>query len=72
MYSGRNKQKKNLKKWRPLTLLDTVYKIASGTIADRMKLVLDKIITKDQTDFIKGWYIGENTRLVYDMLQHTE
>ena len=30
------------------------------------------IISKDQTDFIKGRYIGENTRLVYDMLQHTE
>ena len=29
-----NKPKKILKKWRPLTLLDTVYKIASGTIAN--------------------------------------
>ena len=54
------------------TLLDTVYKIASGTIANRIKLVLDKIISKDQTGFIKGRCIGENTRLVYDMLQHTE
>ena len=34
--------------------------------------MLDQIIPKDQTGFIKGRYIGENTRLVYDMLQHTE
>ena len=52
--------------------MDTAYKIASGTIANRIKLVLDKIISKDQTSFIKGMYIGENTRLVYDMLQHAE
>ena len=39
---------------RPLTLLDTGYKLASGTIAHRIKTVLDVIINKDQTCFIKG------------------
>ena len=34
--------------------------------------VLDKLISTDQTGFIKGRYIGENTRLVYDLLQFTE
>lgn len=67
-----NKAKQFLKNWRPLTLLDTVYKIASGTIANRLKLVLDTIISKDQTGFLKGRYIGENTRLVYDLLKYTE
>ena len=49
-----NKPKIFLKNWRPLTLLDTVYKLASGTIANRIKTVLDDIINKDQTGFIKG------------------
>ena len=57
------KPKQFLKNWRPLTLLDTIYKIASGAIANRIKWVLDKLINKDQTGFIKGRYIGENTRL---------
>ena len=35
-------------------------------------MVLDKIISKDQTGFIKGRYIGENTRLIYDIMQYTE
>ena len=55
-----NKPKHFLKNWRPLTLLDIVYKMASGTIANRIKLVINKLISKDQTGFIKGRYIGEN------------
>lgn len=67
-----NKSKHYLKNWRPLTLLDSVYKIASGAIANRLKSVLDYIISKDQTGFIKGRYIGENTRLIYDLMNYTE
>ena len=47
-----NKPKIFLKNWRPLTLLDTVYKLASGTIVNRIKTVLDSIINKDQTGFM--------------------
>ena len=67
-----NKPKQFLKNWRPLTLLDTVYKIASGAIANRFKSVIDQLRDKDQTGFIKGRYNGENTRLVYDLTKHTE
>ena len=69
MYSERRHLLKN---WRPLSLLDTVYKIASGTIANRIKLVLNNLIDKDQTGFIKGRYIGENIRLIYDLMNYTE
>ena len=37
-----------------------------------MKQVLDIIICKDQTGFIKGRYIGENTHLIYDLMNYTE
>ena len=67
-----NKPKNFLKNWRPLTLLDVVYKIASGAIANSLKQVLDIIICKDQTGFIKGRYIGENTRLIYDLMNNTK
>ena len=67
-----NKPKHFLKNWRPLTLLDIVYKMASGTIANRIKLVINKLISKDQTGFIKGRYIGENIRLIYDLMNYTE
>ena len=67
-----NKCRNNLKNWRPITLLNTIYKIASGSIASRIKNVLDKLIATEQTGLIKDRYIGENTRLVYDLLQFTE
>ena len=49
-----------------------MYKIASGAIANRLKGVLHKKINKDQTGFIKGRYIGENTRLIYDIMNYNE
>ena len=66
------KPKQFLKNWRPITLLNTVYKIASGVISTRIKSVLNKLISKDQTGFLKGRYIGENTRLIYDIMDFTE
>ena len=57
-----NKTKQFLKKWRLLTLLDIMYKIASGAIAYRIKSLINKLIDKDQTGFIKERYTGENTR----------
>ena len=61
-----------LKNWRPLALLDGVYKIASGAIANRFKQILDVIINKDQTGFLKGRYTGQISRLIYDLMNHTE
>lgn len=67
-----DKPKQYLKNWRPISLLNTSYKIASGCIAERMKTVLDKLIHPDQTGFIKGRYIGENVRLIYDIMKYVE
>ena len=67
-----NKSKIFLKNWRPLTLLDTVYKIASGAIANRIKLTLDELINRDQTGFIKGRSLVENIRVIYDIMKFTD
>lgn len=67
-----DKSKEFLKNWRPITLLNVIYKIASGCIAERLKTVLSKLISTDQTGFISGRYIGENTRLIYDIMNFTD
>ena len=63
-----NKNKHLLKNWRPISLLNVVYKMMSTVIANRLKSVLDKIISNDQKGFILGRFIGENIHLIYDIL----
>ena len=67
-----DKPKQILKNWRFITLLNVIYKLASGCIAERIKIVLDKLISKEQKGFMSGRYVGENTRLLYDILQITD
>lgn len=36
------------------------------------KKVLDSLISDTQSGFLKGRYIGENTRSIYDIMSYTE
>ena len=63
-----DKDKSFLKNWRPLTLLNSIYKLVSGCIADRIKPHLDILIHGDQKGFVSGRYIGEAIRTTYDIL----
>ena len=67
-----NKDRSLIKNWRPISLLSVVYKLASGVIADRLKESLNKIISNCQSGFMKGRYISDSTRLIYDALEIAE
>ena len=60
-----------LKNWRPISLLNTDYKILTKVLASRLQEALNVIISPDQTGYIKGRYIGENVRLIDDIIHHT-
>ena len=53
-------------------LLNCDYKIASKAIASRIKSFLPKLISHDQTGFLKGRCIGENIRLLDSVIKYTE
>ena len=65
-----NKPRHFLKNWRPISLLNVTYKLASATIASRLKSVLNSLISPTQTGFLPDRFIGENTRLIYDIVLH--
>ena len=46
--------------------------MASAVISKRLKLVLRNLIHEDQKGFIAGRFIGENIRLIYDVLFETK
>jgi exonuclease III len=61
-----------LSNWRPICLLNIDFKIATKAIANRIKKVLNTIIDSSQTGFIKGRYIGENVRLICEIMDYTD
>ena len=62
----------DLKNWRPISLLNIDYKILSKVLAKRMEQHLPKLIHSDQTGFVSGRYIGQNIRLLSDIMEFSE
>ena len=62
------KDKKNLKNWRPITLLSTLYKIISGAVGNRFKKFLPNLIGQSQKGFVDGRQMSEVTRMLYDTI----
>ena len=61
-----------LKNWRPISLLNTDYKILARVLTIRLKSVIDKIIHTDQNGYIKGRNIAYNIRLIQDVIDKFE
>ena len=57
-----------LENLRPISLLNVDYKILTKVIAKRLEKLLPKIINPDQTGYVKGRYMGENVRLIQDIM----
>ncbi len=55
-----------LKNWRPISLLNTDYKIIAKILAIRLQSVLPSIINENQTGYLQGRYIGQNVRVLED------
>ena len=74
-YRKKDKDKRYIKNWRFIPLLNVDTKIKSKVLATRLKKVICKLITQDQTAYIlHSWeiYIGESVRLISDILGYTD
>ena len=64
----KGKDRMKLANWRPITLLGVDYKLLTKTLAERLKLVLPKLIHPDQNGFVPGGSIFSSTHTVRDIL----
>ena len=66
----KNKDPRIIRNLRPLTLLNTDYKIIAKVLATCLKKVLPSIIGQQQTGFMEGRSIHSNLRKTIDIITH--
>ena len=68
----KDKDRQYLKNRRTISLLNTDYKIASKSIAFRLKRVLSKLVSFDQSGFVDNRNISFALRTVLDIIEITK
>ena len=68
----KGKDKRFLKNWRPISLINVDAKVASKSLALRVRIVLNSLTHSDQTAYLKDRYIGESVRLISDIHKYTD
>ena len=63
--------RKNLANWRPITLLNSDYKILAKVFANRLAPCLQNLVHPDQTA-VRGRWIMDSIHLVQSVFQHLE
>ena len=64
--------RQSVKNWRPISLLNVDYKICSKALSTRLSLVLDKIVSPNQTCSVPGRSISSNLVMIRDMLDYID
>jgi exonuclease III len=68
IHKGKNLPRENLSNWRPITLLNTDYKILAKAIAMKLNSVVPKLIAEDQCGFVRGRNIATILRTTDDII----
>ena len=64
----KKKDREELSNWRPISLLNTDYKLVTKILAGRLKTVQPNIIHPDKKRFVAGRNILEGNRMLQDIL----
>ncbi|KAK1297668.1 hypothetical protein QJS10_CPB15g01193 [Acorus calamus] len=60
----------SLDKFRPISLCGTIYKLITKIMASRLQVVLPKLISLNQTAFIKGRKISQGILLAHELVRY--
>ncbi len=64
--------RKLFKNYRPISLSNVDYKILAFVLAKRFQKVIGKIISPEQVAYIEKRFIGQNIRLVIDVMEYAK
>ena len=65
----KDKEKKLIKNWRFISLLNADTKLVLKVLAERLKKVLPSLISKKETAYVEGRFISEVGILISDILE---
>ena len=68
----KDKDKKFIKYWQPISLLSIDQKIISKALVSRFKKVITDLIPPQQMAYVKNRFIGESGRLIADIIEITD
>jgi len=60
----------DIRNWRPISLLNVDYKLASRVITGRLLKVIHLVVDKDQACGVPGRFIGENVAFLRDVVDY--
>lgn len=56
--------------FQPISLCNVIYKFISKLLSNRLKCVIDKLISEIQSAFLKGGLISDNILLAHELFHH--
>ena len=68
----KERDKRMIKNWRPISLLNLDTKLLSKALANRMKGVLPSLVKENQIAYVKGKFISEGGRLISGIIESTD
>ena len=68
----KDRNRRYIKNWRPISLLNVDMKIASKALALRLEKILPEIIQADQYAYVKGRTIFDAIRTIDDIMEYTK